>query len=493
MRDKLLGRESHDIDIAVDSMTGVELGVIITDYTVSRGDAAHRMGIVSQNPEKSKHLETACIKVCGYDIDLVNLRAESYQEDSRVPSEIKFGTPREDALRRDFTINALFYNINTEEVEDFTGLGIADLKDGLVRTPLDCSITFYDDPLRILRAIRFSKRLGFRLDEKMYQVTRNKGLTSRLQIVSRQRYNKELAEILSGENALCGLQGLFDMNVFEEVFLHILSSSMDKRLDVQMVYKRTMDVWRDYATAAQAMKTKLYAEALGTDLQILYYLISLFSIGLAINEALYNSDAPARVADVSVAAGFLDEPAKKNQGHKTMSVMRYVARVCCASTNAIAETLHSAHVYRVSLESGELTPEQHISLFRGYDRQAVLLSLCTLSLTPYFDGLLAAYKLDNPANLLALLDAKLNVSVPQLASLCGVENKQMFRCVKEAAILCYLSDSALMESLKRHSVLRPEFTFEYCKNRLNDIIKVLQNMQNGGNNASAGPAAPPGK
>lgn len=174
--------------------------------------------MVSQNPEKSKHLETACITVCGYDVDLVNLRAESYQEDSRVPSAVVFGTPYEDALRRDFTINALFYNIHTKEIEDFTEHGIIDLQNGLIRTPLDCNITFYDDPLRILRAIRFSNRLDFKLDEKMYQAAENKELTARLQIVSRQRYNKELAEILSGENALSGFQGLFDMHVFEEVF-----------------------------------------------------------------------------------------------------------------------------------------------------------------------------------------------------------------------------------------------------------------------------------
>lgn len=478
VRDKLLGYESHDIDIAVDNMTGVELGTLINEYILSRGDIVHKMGVVSQNPEKSKHLETACITVCGYDVDLVNLRAESYQEDSRVPSAVVFGTPYEDALRRDFTINALFYNIHTKEIEDFTEHGIIDLQNGLIRTPLDCNITFYDDPLRILRAIRFSNRLDFKLDEKMYQAAENKELTARLQIVSRQRYNKELAEILSGENALSGFQGLFDMHVFEEVFLRILNVSMDKELDVHTIYRRTVDIWKEYAVGAQLLKEKLYINALETELNTLYYLISLLSVGLAINEALLAHDAPTSIADVSVAVRFLTEPAKKKQSYKTMPVMWYIARVCCASTNVVAETLSSAQMYRTLLESKELASEHHILLFRRYNKQTVLLCLCTLALTSHFEGLLASYRLDDPTHLLTLLDAKLNIDIPQLALLCGIEDKKEFGRVKDAALLCYLSDNALRESLKVHNVLKPEFTLDYCRDKLDKIIETLHSMQN---------------
>lgn len=478
VRDKLLGYESHDIDIAVDNMTGVELGTIINEYITSQGETVHKMGVVSQNPEKSKHLETACITVCGYDVDLVNLRAESYQETSRVPSAIKFGSPHEDALRRDFTVNALFYNINTREIEDFTGQGLADLKSRLIRTPLDCNITFYDDPLRILRAIRFSKRLGFELDKKMYQAVESKELTARLQIVSRQRYNKELIEILSGETALCGLRGLFNMHIFEEIFLYILNTSMNKELNVHSIYQRTVEIWEEYSTAAQKVKEKLYIDALKVNLDTLYYFISLLSIGLAINEALLDQDASTSAADVSIAVKFLDEPVKGNQSCKTMPIMWYVARVCCASTNTVAETLSDAHMYRASLGSKDLAPEEHILLFRGYNKHAVLLSLCTLALTPHFEDLVVTYRLDKPAHLLVLLDAKLNVNVPQLALLCDIKDKRRFRRVKEAAILCYLSDSVLLESLKTHSLLRPEFTFEYCKNKLDNILRILQNIQN---------------
>ncbi len=71
-----------------------------------------------------------------------------YAMDSRIPSSMAFGTPEEDAMRRDFTINALFFNITNEEVEDFTNRGLEDLRRGLVRTPLPAIETLVDDPLR---------------------------------------------------------------------------------------------------------------------------------------------------------------------------------------------------------------------------------------------------------------------------------------------------------------------------------------------------------
>ena len=76
---------------------------------------------------------------------------------------MRFGTPKEDAERRDLTINALFYNLHTERVEDFTGWGLRDVEDGIIRTPLDPLTTFKDDPLRVLRAVRFATRLNFQI------------------------------------------------------------------------------------------------------------------------------------------------------------------------------------------------------------------------------------------------------------------------------------------------------------------------------------------
>ena len=102
-----------------------------------------------------------------YEIDFVNLRGEEYTEDSRIPIQ-KIGSPKEDAFRRDFTINSLFYNINENKVEDFTEQGLKDMKDKLLRTPLCPIKTFIDDPLRILRGFRFAARYDFKLEPEAY-------------------------------------------------------------------------------------------------------------------------------------------------------------------------------------------------------------------------------------------------------------------------------------------------------------------------------------
>eukprot|EP00952_Eustigmatos_sp_NYUAD-ZCMA_P010956 44673-Eustigmatos_ZCMA.PRE.1 len=102
------------------------------------------------------HVVVMQVMVMSYWVDFTNLGTETYQRDSRIPVT-SFGTAEEDAYRRDFTINALFYNLNTREVEDLTGRGLTDLLgEGLIRTPLPARTTFLDDPLRLLRAVRFA-------------------------------------------------------------------------------------------------------------------------------------------------------------------------------------------------------------------------------------------------------------------------------------------------------------------------------------------------
>lgn len=104
---------------------------------------ANSIGVIAANPDQSKHLETATLRVHGEKLDCVNLRSEHYSDESRIPV-IEMGTPLQDAERRDFTINSLFYNLNTGQVEDFTGKGLRDLEAGIIRTPLDPRTTFLD-------------------------------------------------------------------------------------------------------------------------------------------------------------------------------------------------------------------------------------------------------------------------------------------------------------------------------------------------------------
>ncbi len=88
----------------------------------------------------------------------------------------EIGSTEQDASRRDITINALFYNIKSNKVEDFLGNGILDLKNSLIRTPIDPRITFNDDPLRILRVIRFAVRFQFQIDPLIEKVSQNEDI-----------------------------------------------------------------------------------------------------------------------------------------------------------------------------------------------------------------------------------------------------------------------------------------------------------------------------
>lgn len=197
VRDKLMGKESNDIDIAVDNMTGEAFANLVTDYMREKGMKAREVAVVEANPDQSKHLATAMVKLFGLPIDFVNLRTETYA-DSRIP-EMQMGTPEEDAERRDLTINSLFWNVNTGEVEDYVG-GLEDLRQGVARTPLDPVQTFLDDPLRILRTVRFAARYNLELDPAIIEAAQDERVKDAFKNkVSKERIWTELAGKKEGD------------------------------------------------------------------------------------------------------------------------------------------------------------------------------------------------------------------------------------------------------------------------------------------------------
>ena len=110
-----------------------------------------------------------------------------------------FGTATEDALRRDATVNALFYNLNDSKLEDLTGRGLEDMRNKLVRTPLPPYQTFKDDPLRVLRLIRFASRLGYHIDEDTANAMQNSDISAALEVkISRERVGYEIVRMLEG-------------------------------------------------------------------------------------------------------------------------------------------------------------------------------------------------------------------------------------------------------------------------------------------------------
>jgi tRNA nucleotidyltransferase/poly(A) polymerase len=218
VRDRLLGGDSDDLDIALDNMTGAEFAEKVSEYGESQGVDLSSVGLVTVNIEQSKHLETACLTVYGLHIDMTNLRTETYT-DTRIP-DMRMGTAPEDASRRDFTINALFYNLHTEKIEDFVG-GLPDLVKGELRTPMRAHHTLQDDPLRVLRAVRFSSRYGFQLQPQVLIAARKVAATGLMsEKVSRNRVGMETHKMLGSglERGVLALELLSIIGLHDDVF-----------------------------------------------------------------------------------------------------------------------------------------------------------------------------------------------------------------------------------------------------------------------------------
>ena len=234
VRDKVMNHESHDVDVALDSLSGHQFAIIVQQYLFykeqqlqnvhkdppkdEKNNNDHgpnqkkkkrpRITVIAANPSQSKHLETATMTLFGIECDFVHLRGgEVYTADSRIPTLQEDATPLDDALRRDFTVNSLFYNLRKKQVEDWTGRGMSDLiENQLLVTPMDARITFRDDPLRVLRAIRFAVRYGLTLSEEIVQAASSQEVHESLHCkVSRERVGKELGGMLSGKNAKPGV------------------------------------------------------------------------------------------------------------------------------------------------------------------------------------------------------------------------------------------------------------------------------------------------
>lgn len=191
VRDEILEAPIHDVDIAVDLPNG---GVNFAMWLL-------RHKYLVEMPVLFRKFGTAKLRLRKFpdeEIEVVQTRAEKYTDKTSRCPEVVSGTIEEDCFRRDFTVNTLYRNIKTGEVLDMTGRGIHDIKEGIIRTPLDPYETFDDDPVRILRCLRFAARFGWKIDEATMEALKKS--VDRLAIVSRERWSAEFRKILFGRN-----------------------------------------------------------------------------------------------------------------------------------------------------------------------------------------------------------------------------------------------------------------------------------------------------
>ncbi|MGL4410617.1 MAG: CCA tRNA nucleotidyltransferase [Bacteroidales bacterium] len=211
VRDIFLHRKSKDIDVvAVGS--GIELAKSVANIL---GKGAFLSTF--------KNFGTAQVKYGDLEIEFVGARRESYNRDSRKPI-VEDGTLSDDQNRRDFTINALAISLNSKTFGELRDpfSGIKDLDNGLIKTPLDPDITFSDDPLRMMRAIRFATQLNFRIDDVTFEaLNRN---ASRINIISKERIIDELNKIISSSRPSIGFILLDKCGLLQLIFpeLHAL-------------------------------------------------------------------------------------------------------------------------------------------------------------------------------------------------------------------------------------------------------------------------------
>ena len=282
VRDKLLGHDSCDIDIALDNVPGDEFALFLYERERSKGNMSS-IGVVKENPAQSKHIRTASFRFHGLDIDLNNLRSETYADDSRIP-QVEFAKhPSEDALRRDFTMNALYYNLNTKEVEDFTGTGLEDLENGIVRTPLPAAKTFVDDPLRVLRAIRFATRYQFKLDAEIVSAWSHEDVMSGLMNkVSRERVGVEVIKMMKHSNALDAIDWMFRSGLMDLILTPPADPAAPSLAGVSAKdfseWKKSFDSSRMFVSSNLIERARgISLESFSEDLKYHFHLSLLFS------------------------------------------------------------------------------------------------------------------------------------------------------------------------------------------------------------------------
>lgn len=213
VRDLIMEKEIKDIDLVIDLPQG---GVRFANFCEQNG-LTGKVVIYETYGTSMFHFK----KFPDDEIECVMTRGEKYLDSGSRNPVTEFAPIMEDASRRDLTINALYYNISKKKVEDLMGCGVQDIRDGVLRVPMEMvseqmvDQTFIDDPLRILRVLRFHTKLGFKISEKTFNAMKRN--VDRLSIITVERINTELCKILMSKNARQGIELINEIGAMKYV------------------------------------------------------------------------------------------------------------------------------------------------------------------------------------------------------------------------------------------------------------------------------------
>ncbi len=238
VRDALLGRETHDLDFTTNA-TADDILRIVTPISSTQWDIGRAYGTIGA-------------RVRGEQVEITTYRADSYDGVTRKPT-VEFGdTIDGDLARRDFTVNAMAFTVPQKKLVDPTG-GVEDLVAGVLRTPAEPAVSFGDDPLRMLRAARFSAQLGFDIDSETLRAITELGES--LTIVSPERIQGELVRLLQTDDPSRGIRVLVDTALIEQFLPEIsaLRLEVDEHHHHKDVYEHSLTVL-DQAIALHAQR-----------------------------------------------------------------------------------------------------------------------------------------------------------------------------------------------------------------------------------------------
>ena len=204
VRDKIMEKESNDIDIVVNIPNG---GILLASFL-------HQQGITSNKPVYFERFGTAQVIIDGEQIEFVETRKEFYENSKSRKPKIEFGSLEDDIYRRDFTINSMLMNICNNKIIDLKN-GKGDIKNQIIRTTSEPNLIFNEDPLRMLRALRFSSQLGFIIENKTLDAIYKN--SSRLKIISKERIRDEFCKLLMGKNVRFAIRLLISTNLYKYI------------------------------------------------------------------------------------------------------------------------------------------------------------------------------------------------------------------------------------------------------------------------------------